>query len=47
MNGRVKLSDISKKTGLNVSTVSRARSNPERVSEATRQLVQDVAAQLG
>ena len=47
MNGRVKLSDISKKTGLNVSTVSRALSNPERVSEETRQLVQEVAAQLG
>ncbi|MEJ5117772.1 LacI family DNA-binding transcriptional regulator [Gluconobacter cerinus] len=47
MNRRVKLSDISKKTGLNVSTISRALSNPERVSEETRHLVQEVASQLG
>lgn len=47
MNKRVTLADLAEKTGLNVSTVSRALSRPERVNGATRQLVQKAAMEAG
>ncbi|WP_395494641.1 LacI family DNA-binding transcriptional regulator [Acetobacter sp. KSO5] len=47
MNKRITLADLAEKTGLNVSTVSRALSRPNRVSTETRQLVQKVATELG
>ena len=36
---RITLSDIAKKTGLSVSTVSRALNNPDKVKESTRNKV--------
>lgn len=44
---RVTLADIARKTGLNLSTVSRALSRPGRVSEDTRRQVERAAADLG
>ena len=47
MSKRVTLADLAEQTGLNISTVSRALSRPDRVSNETRRLVGKVAAQLG
>jgi DNA-binding LacI/PurR family transcriptional regulator len=43
----VTLHDVADEAGVAVSTASRALANPDRVSEATRQHVQSVAARLG
>ena len=43
----VTLQDVANEADVAVSTVSRALSNPERVSAATRQHVQSVATRLG
>lgn len=42
-----KLSDVAKAAGVSVITASRCMSNPERVSEKTREKVQRVALELG
>ncbi|GCE78823.1 LacI family DNA-binding transcriptional regulator [Komagataeibacter oboediens] len=47
MTKRVTLADLAEQTGLNISTISRALSRPDRVSNETRRLVEKVAAQLG
>jgi len=44
---RVTLADLAEQTGLNISTISRALSRPDRVSTETRRLVEKVASQLG
>src|ERR1700761_4719490 len=44
---RVPLRDVAADAGVAVSTASRALANPDRVSAATRQHVQAVAARLG
>ncbi|WP_342629311.1 LacI family DNA-binding transcriptional regulator [Nguyenibacter vanlangensis] len=45
--GKITLADLAARTGLNISTVSRALSKPERVSAETRKLVRRAAEQLG
>ncbi|ARW15304.1 LacI family DNA-binding transcriptional regulator [Komagataeibacter europaeus] len=47
MTKRITLADLAEQTGLNISTVSRALSRPDRVSNETRRLVEKVASQLG
>ncbi|NHN85068.1 LacI family DNA-binding transcriptional regulator [Acetobacter musti] len=47
MAQRITLADLAEKTGLNISTVSRALTRPGRVSAETRRLVEKVAADLG
>ncbi|KAB8123008.1 LacI family transcriptional regulator [Komagataeibacter medellinensis] len=47
MAKRVTLADLAEQTGLNISTISRALSRPDRVSSETRRLVEKVASQLG
>ncbi|MGY6769365.1 LacI family DNA-binding transcriptional regulator [Komagataeibacter sp. NFXK3] len=47
MTKRVTLADLAEQTGLNISTISRALSRPDRVSNETRRLVEKVASQLG
>ncbi|MDT8871377.1 LacI family DNA-binding transcriptional regulator [Komagataeibacter rhaeticus] len=47
MAKRVTLADLAEQTGLNISTISRALSRPDRVSTETRRLVEKVASQLG
>ncbi|MEG1755885.1 MAG: LacI family DNA-binding transcriptional regulator [Clostridia bacterium] len=42
-----RMSDIAKKTGLNISTVSRALNGSYDISESTRILVQEVANEIG
>ncbi len=44
---RIKLSDIAKKTGVSISTVSRALNNPEKVKVSTRNKVLDVINEMG
>ncbi|WP_173582742.1 LacI family DNA-binding transcriptional regulator [Acetobacter musti] len=45
--GRVTIADIARDVGLNPSTVSRALSNPDRVSPETRRLVSQAAVRMG
>jgi LacI family transcriptional regulator, repressor for deo operon, udp, cdd, tsx, nupC, and nupG len=45
--GRVTLADIAARTGLNISTISRALTKPDRVNAQTRKLVLKAAEQLG
>ena len=45
--GTVTLTDVAREADVAMSTVSRALSNPDRVSRATREHVQDVARRLG
>ena len=45
--GTVTLTDVAREADVAISTVSRALSNPDRVSRATREHVQDVARRLG
>ena len=42
----VTLDDVARQAGVATSTVSRALSNPDRVSDRTRALVEEVARQL-
>ena len=44
---RIKLSDIAKKAGVSVSTVSRTLNNPERVKVSTRNKVLEVINEMG
>ena len=41
------LTDVAREADVAISTVSRALSNPDRVSRATREHIQDVARRLG
>src|SRR6476469_3796090 len=45
--GTVTLHDVAREADVAVSTVSRALSNPDRVSRSTREHVQTVARRLG
>ena len=45
--GAVTLHDVAREADVAVSTVSRALSNPDRVSRSTREHIQDVARRLG
>ena len=44
---RIKLSDIAKKAGVSVSTVSRTLNNPEKVKVSTRNKVLEVINEMG